>query len=503
VEYNEDGTITVRSTREWVTSLTDQDGITPALCDVVNGTTDQKTYLLTPSHYWDQAHIHWRNYKTRLYPPSHREARFRDNLPGLPDVIHIQTEIQSNVSFLEQMSTTNVWAQIPVTLQNDQYTSGGNQRSNINQHNQGRPAWPTPSETLESQRSTSASRYSENRDTTEPRSHDGQTTLGTEEDRSTTSTQALTQTSRNTMTIRFQALESMLKSQQKAMDAAGRKTSDRLSTLERQFGRLDELDTKMEAVSMNVEKAIKQMEQTGDAQQQLSEEITKMKHETAFQFAELKGSVITSMETQQKTSETMLDMREQLDKLSGFMLTMAGRIELSLTRPRGNSTPIVETEQETQTRVGKRHQGNKRTPTQESLHIMGLDTEDAGHRSPDQKKSRSATKAQDDVTHRTEDVQRNSQVHNNSMDISFEEANNFLVESPQRRKNLETMFYPLIASQDQTVLVDMEQSQVHNTPDANRTEPTTWLPQSQTQPQKASLNSHYNYATDSAEAFEL
>jgi hypothetical protein len=89
------------------------------------------------------------------------------------------------------------------------------------------------------------------------------------------------------------------------------------------------------------------------------------------------------------------------------------------------------------------------------------------------------------------------------MGISFEEANHLLVESPQRRKNLETMFHPLIASQDQTVVVDMEQSQVHNTPDANGTVPTTWPPQSQTQSQKASLNSHYNYATDSAEAFEL
>jgi hypothetical protein len=111
VEYNEDGTTTVRSTREWATLLTEDDGITPALFDVVNGTTDQKTYLLSPNHYIDQAQQHWRTYKSRLYPPSHREARFRDNLPGLPDVIHIQTEIQSNVSFLEQMANANVWTQ--------------------------------------------------------------------------------------------------------------------------------------------------------------------------------------------------------------------------------------------------------------------------------------------------------------------------------------------------------------------------------------------------------
>jgi hypothetical protein len=37
-EYNDDGSTTKRSTREWAYSLMKQDGETPALCDVVNGT---------------------------------------------------------------------------------------------------------------------------------------------------------------------------------------------------------------------------------------------------------------------------------------------------------------------------------------------------------------------------------------------------------------------------------------------------------------------------------
>jgi hypothetical protein len=62
IEYNDDGTTTERSTREWAASLTETDGQTPALCDVVNGTPDQKTYLVSPSHYLHQAQEHWRQY---------------------------------------------------------------------------------------------------------------------------------------------------------------------------------------------------------------------------------------------------------------------------------------------------------------------------------------------------------------------------------------------------------------------------------------------------------
>ena len=46
-----DGTKIDRSAREWAATLTFPDG-TPALCDVVNGTSEKKAYLLAPSNYW-------------------------------------------------------------------------------------------------------------------------------------------------------------------------------------------------------------------------------------------------------------------------------------------------------------------------------------------------------------------------------------------------------------------------------------------------------------------
>ncbi|KAI2497107.1 hypothetical protein MHU86_17368 [Fragilaria crotonensis] len=82
-EYNEDGTTVERSTREWMSTILAPDKASPALCDVVNGLPDHKAYLLVPSHYHAFVQQAWRNYKSRLYPPNHREARFRDTLPGL------------------------------------------------------------------------------------------------------------------------------------------------------------------------------------------------------------------------------------------------------------------------------------------------------------------------------------------------------------------------------------------------------------------------------------
>jgi hypothetical protein len=64
-EFNADGSITERSTREWANSLRLLDGVTPALCDVVNGVSDQKTCLVAPHHDASQAWDQRREFKSR------------------------------------------------------------------------------------------------------------------------------------------------------------------------------------------------------------------------------------------------------------------------------------------------------------------------------------------------------------------------------------------------------------------------------------------------------
>ena len=108
-EYCSDGSVIKCSTREWAMTLK-QPGGTPALCDVVNGTSDKKALVLVPDHYADHAKEELRQYRARLSPPSHREARFRDSVPDLPDVIHIQTAIESNVSFLDTLFSADEWS---------------------------------------------------------------------------------------------------------------------------------------------------------------------------------------------------------------------------------------------------------------------------------------------------------------------------------------------------------------------------------------------------------
>ena len=48
----------------------------------------------------------------RLYPPRHREARFCDRIPDLPAVIHIQTAIDTNVQFIENIFANDTWVSI-------------------------------------------------------------------------------------------------------------------------------------------------------------------------------------------------------------------------------------------------------------------------------------------------------------------------------------------------------------------------------------------------------
>jgi hypothetical protein len=89
IEYCDDSEIIKRSTREWAGTLQLCDG-SSALCDLVNGTKEKKALFLAPTHYPEQANEELGRYRMRLSPPSHREARYRDSIPDLPDeIVHI------------------------------------------------------------------------------------------------------------------------------------------------------------------------------------------------------------------------------------------------------------------------------------------------------------------------------------------------------------------------------------------------------------------------------
>lgn len=115
-EIFDDGSIIERSTRDWATTIFQNQEDHRARCEVVNGGLDQKAYLLVPTQYASTATEQLRQYRLRINPISRRETRFRDSLPGLPAVIHIDTSTQQNLELLESMSAREVWIRAPASV---------------------------------------------------------------------------------------------------------------------------------------------------------------------------------------------------------------------------------------------------------------------------------------------------------------------------------------------------------------------------------------------------
>ena len=115
-EYFEDGKTVERSTRTWAATLRLADG-TPALYDVTNGSNECHATLLAPAHFSETANVAWRHYRSRLHPPpGHREARFRDEVTDLPDPVLIQKEVKSHMTFLDKLSSAEVWKSAPSSV---------------------------------------------------------------------------------------------------------------------------------------------------------------------------------------------------------------------------------------------------------------------------------------------------------------------------------------------------------------------------------------------------
>ena len=117
-EYFESGEVMERTTRAWAASLLSLDGSTSVRRDAVNGGTDKKAYLLGPPSNLHSTHDEaLRAYRLRLNPIGQREeARFRDSIPGLPDVIHIDVSAQSNLDFLSKLTPEVIWQHAPSSV---------------------------------------------------------------------------------------------------------------------------------------------------------------------------------------------------------------------------------------------------------------------------------------------------------------------------------------------------------------------------------------------------
>ena len=312
-EYNSDGSTTLRSTREWALALKVDDGKTHAKCDIVNGGKNRQPYLLIPHLFFTDIKEEWRKYRTSLAPVEQREARFRDGIPGLPDVIHISTSVKSNLEFLDKMSVHDVWLTPQASCKSTQadtkqskvQTSSSKmqpqgasetrpkritprltkvlarewpslvKKPTLSQQHQ-RPNVPPTTTVVDNDVSSASSDSSPHRETTS----------------STASTQSMTQASfRSTQSSRLALLEKEIKRQQTSLSNArqtSKDTSTRLQQIEQKLSKMDDLEDKL----------------------------------------------VTTMEAQTTIASTVSDMRDQMTHITNVLEQLSARFNESHQRRR-------------------------------------------------------------------------------------------------------------------------------------------------------------------------
>jgi hypothetical protein len=268
-EIYDDGTVIERSTREWASSVFKDTDDIEARCEVVNGGFDQKAYLLTPFKYSTIVSEQFRQYRLRINPIGRREARFRDSLPGLPSVIHIDTSTQRNLDLLETMSSKEMWQKAPPSVRGlDQHTVTegpvrklvSNRRSHL-------------STAVENQypglREGTAKKLSANVETPSPldMSHDDQTA------QTHSATQSLTTPSMlsSATSRRLNELEELFRRQRddNVQNAEiSSKNATKLAQIEAKIGRIDAMDN---LLNDNSEKLALTMERQQDSHVQIIE----------------------------------------------------------------------------------------------------------------------------------------------------------------------------------------------------------------------------------------
>ena len=246
-EHNPDGTTTIRTTREWARSIKALDGITSAQCDVVNGGLDQLCYLLFLPQYSEAASNALEIYRRRLYPFTQREAKFRDSVGPPPD-IQMSRSIIANLDFIKRLSTSSQKSDdttnTPVSAPQDN-TSTVTPDSDITDTSPlpaSRP--PTSAESLRKLYSQRTSVHN---------SFDSASSTTDDDDESTSAT-TVTEVSKlsagrmSTSSAKIRELDAVIQRQQKTIAKKEAKSSERISSLERQLHRISDLDTKLDEV---------------------------------------------------------------------------------------------------------------------------------------------------------------------------------------------------------------------------------------------------------------
>ena len=357
IEYSADGTIIERSTREWVATLTNPDG-TPALCDVVNGTSNKKALLLAPEHYEEKAKAELKKYRLRLHPPRHREERFRDRVHDLPAVIHIQTAIESNVQYIENIFANDTWkslsAEAPTKNAGRKSTKSHIQQEEPNarasRRNAPPQAWKQPPNIPRTNDQTSFPKISKpdtQRVAVRPSDQYDRTD---EEERSTASTQGTTTiASDSALHAKLHEIESATKSKLSRLENSSKQSVEKLQQLETQMQKFSDLDRKVSSMERDLTSMSVKLDDSVTTQQELVENLKELKKASTSQFNSVSDHLVTSGENVNQLTDAMAAMRNEMGRLSTIIQGIASRqldheVATSTQRPSPQSVQELQSE---------------------------------------------------------------------------------------------------------------------------------------------------------------
>ena len=116
--------ILTRSTREWARWLKKENGAS-LRCDVENGGTDRRAYLLVPTPHLERAKSELQQYlraiqlTTQSHNGSHFDGRSTSSEPPRPTEIYIPTPaVLYNLHFLNSLTAAEVWKSAPTSIRN-------------------------------------------------------------------------------------------------------------------------------------------------------------------------------------------------------------------------------------------------------------------------------------------------------------------------------------------------------------------------------------------------
>ena len=236
-----------RTTRTWVSSLLLSNG-SHARCDVVNGMRDHQTLIFVPAQHLSEIQDSVRAYRLRLNTLGQRETQFRDGISGLPTEIQFDPSTQANLTFLEHLSSEDIWNQAPPAVRGLSVSNPPppNLNAPIPVHptaihpGKTETLWPPPGvNRSHSSQSTQATNESEAMSLHKGKRHSTQ--VSQTDDTTAVSTQS-DSTVMRTILARLNHLDAMLKAQQLELSQVSTLTQERLQQAETRLKRLDTLD---------------------------------------------------------------------------------------------------------------------------------------------------------------------------------------------------------------------------------------------------------------------